>query len=619
MIKNLLNVKILLITLFIIILLSGCHADTFINILKEAALTIDIPSETSDNLILPPMILYEGYEINIIWESSDQKIISNEGIINQTEVANEITLQATLSYQRYIYQTFYTVIIKEKSYDFENNVLKKAADKLIIPSGIMENIILPTIIIDEEEEILIYWTSSNETVLNHHGEINRLKDENISIQLKAVLSYHRQHLEKRFDITVYSTNHILHAMASKITFPNVINDSIELPDEYPFGIFAHWTSSNPNIISNTGLVFEPNELKEVSLTVRLRLDEEELIKVFELKVIPKIIPNYLDHHIIDRSSNYNLERMENVEINNNYLILSSNALTGSYESDIFLTNSLISLVGSWSAITGIDNTVELLVRVRVGDKWSSYLSYGIWGLGRQNKGNTTVSTEGLAKMSTDELIILNNQKANAVQYQVILRRDKLTSTSPKLSLVSLALELKNYDYYVNTEFLPEVVDYEVPMLNQNIVPIIGKSICSPTSTTMLLKYKGYNFTNEDSEYEHRYIAKLVRDYGHNIYGNWVYNTAVIGALGLESYVLRMYSLAELKYHLALIGPVAASVKGDMEGLYTTNGHLIVIRGYKEIDGKTYFICNDPNLKYVYCEYSEETIMKTWRSIVYVIR
>ena len=619
MIKKLLNVQILLISLLILILLSGCHDDTFKNILKKAALTIDIPTETSNNLNLPPMILYEGYEINIIWESSDQKIISNDGIINQTEVANEITLKATLSYQRYIYQTFYSVIIKEKSYDFEKNVLKNAADMLIIPSDIMENIILPTLIIDEEKEIFISWTSNNETVLNHHGEINRLKDENISIQLKAVLSYHKQHLEKMFDVTVYSTNHILYAMASKITFPNVINDSIELPDEYPFGIFAHWTSSNPNIISNTGLVFEPNELEEVSLTVRLSLDEEEFIKVFELKVIPKIIPNYLNHHIIDYSSNYNLARMENVEINNNYLILSSNALIGSYESDIFLTNNLISLVGSWSAITGIDNTVELLVRVRVGDKWSSYLSYGIWGLGRQNKGNTTVSTEGLAKMSTDELIILNDQKANAVQYLVTLRRDKLTSSSPKLSLVSLALELKNYDYYVNNEFLPEVVDYEVPMLNQNIVPIIGKSICSPTSTTMLLKYKGYNFTNEDSEYEHRYIAKLVRDYGHNIYGNWVYNTAVIGALGLESYVLRMYSLAELKYHLALIGPVAASVKGDMEGLYTTNGHLIVIRGYKEIDGKTYFICNDPNLKNIYYEYSEETIMKTWRSIVYVIR
>lgn len=108
--------------------------------------------------------------------------------------------------------------------------------------------------------------------------------------------------------------------------------------------------------------------------------------------------------------------------------------------------------------------------------------------------------------------------------------------------------------------MPKEVVYDVPKLYQGAVPVIGNSICSATSTTMLLKYHGFHFSSFDAEYEHRYIASIVRDYGNNIYGNWVYNTVTMGGYGLNSYVARMYSVDELIYHLAHVGPVALSVK-----------------------------------------------------------
>ena len=84
-----------------------------------------------------------------------------------------------------------------------------------------------------------------------------------------------------------------------------------------------------------------------------------------------------------------------------------------------------------------------------------------------------------------------------------------------------------------------------------------------------------------------------------------------------------YSLDELKMHLAEVGPVALSVKGKMDAYNTTNsyntgGHLLVCQGYYEKDGQTIFICNDPNVKEVYVEYSAETIARVWRMVSYVI-
>lgn len=607
----------LMVVIMFTTLLSSCS--TNINqILKEASQTIIIPSITTSNIELPTSLLYEGYMIDVKWESSNVDVINNDGIVNQDGDLHEINLDASLSYKKHFYFVSFNIVIEAKTYDYENRLLNEAIQKISIPNYLFEDFDLPTKIVVEDEIISISWGSSDESVISNSGKIKRHESSFKQADLTAILSLNGQQMEKGYNVTVYSTDYLLNQVASKITFPKVIDDNIELLDQFAYGIKGEWISSNPNLLSHDGIILAIDKAEEVKMTLKLILDEKEQLKVFEFTLIPKMEERFVEHHILDYVNDFETNNMENVQIDGNYLVLDANVTAGSYESKVFSTNNLVSLVGSWSAITGIDFTVELLVRVQVDNEWSSYLSYGIWGLGRENKGITTTSIDGLAKMSTDELMILNNKYASAVQYKIVLRRNNLSNPSPKLLLVSLALELKDYDYVVENIFLPSV-DYLVPMLNQNAVPTIGNSICSPTSTTMLLKFKGFDFTNFDSLYEHRYIARLVRDYGHNIYGNWVYNTAVIGAMGVESYVKRMYSLNELMRHLAMVGPVAASVKGNMEGLYTTSGHLIVIRGYKEVNGKLVFICNDPNLKNIYYEYSAETIENVWRNIVYVIK
>ena len=92
----------------------------------------------------------------------------------------------------------------------------------------------------------------------------------------------------------------------------------------------------------------------------------------------------------------------------------------------------------------------------------------------------------------------------------------------------------------------------------------------------------------------------------------------MGAYGEFAYVKRFINNDELMLHLENVGPVALSVKGNMQGYYNTGGHLLVCKGYKIVDGEVIFICNDPNIKNVEVEYTYETIENVWREIAYVI-
>ena len=399
----------------------------------------------------------------------------------------------------------------------------------------------------------------------------------------------------------------------------VTSSHVSLPTKFEYNLTGDWESSDTSIIDNQGNVLVSNNTyKEVTMTLTLYKENNVEVKkmTYTFKVHNKA------HLPIIHAADFVVENMNKVKIENNRLVLAANETYGEYESEIIDVISFNNLVPSWSAVTSKEATVEFLVKARVNGSWSKYISYcsGGWGLGLQNKSYDT--SDSLVKLSTDEFMILNSKSADAVQFKLILRRSSANVESPKVSLVALALKGTNYSaptYDLNT--LPSYVKHDVPKLYQGAVPTIGGSICSPTSSTMLLKYKGMNFSEFDSQHEHRYIAGLARDYGNAIYGNWVYNTVTMGAYGFNSYVARFYSVEELCHHIATVGPVACSMKGqmtsDMKDYYTA-GHLITIIGFEYKDGVLTLISNDPNVPSVECRYSRTVFTNTWRNISYVI-
>lgn len=329
------------------------------------------------------------------------------------------------------------------------------------------------------------------------------------------------------------------------------------------------------------------------------------------------------HNFIARGKDFLDYQTSNIKQDGKYIIVDNKALDGVIISPVIETKDFSEIVGSWSCLTSPDSTIKLSISVKVGDEWSKFFTYGEWGLGYENLYYN--QDDSKVHMNVDEIICKEGFLANAFCFKVVLKNNA------KLSLVCCTLRIPNYTYEVDASNLPSYVCYDIPCLNQNMVPVIGHEMCSATTTTMLLNYKGFSFKDKDSEFEHRYIASLVADNGHHAptYGNWVFNTAVIGAYGVDSYVARHYSWDELKVHLATVGPVGASIKGDT-GLYKTGGHLIVVRGYREIDGKTYVICNDPNINerfgndkdgkplFVYYEFPLEVFNAFHRGVVYVI-
>ena len=108
------------------------------------------------------------------------------------------------------------------------------------------------------------------------------------------------------------------------------------------------------------------------------------------------------------------------------------------------TKGFKTLVGSWSAVTTSTNSVELQIRIKVGSSWSGWLSYGAWGLGRQNSSQS--STSGVGKINIDEISVTGSTSATAMQYKVTLRRDSSNNPSPQLSLVAMTLEIPNHTH-----------------------------------------------------------------------------------------------------------------------------------------------------------------------------
>ena len=316
-------------------------------------------------------------------------------------------------------------------------------------------------------------------------------------------------------------------------------------------------------------------------------------------------------------------KFENVVYENGGYKVEKKETEGIIYSPEYETKEFEKLVGSWCALCDKEtkSSIEVMISVYAKGKYSKYFTYGEWSLGGENLYYD--QDDEFVHMSVDEIILKENELGQKFKFKIVLKNEAV------FKLICIMIKAKYFEEnkpVVELNNMPSTVLYDVPKLNQNMVPVIGHEMCSATTTAMLLKFKGMDFSKEDSEFEHRYVASLVADNGHHAptYGNWVFNTTVMGAFGYDSYVYRMYSWEELKYHLAKVGPVGASIRGNT-GLYKTGGHLLVVTGYKEVDGKTYVVCNDPNINsrfgeglFVSYDYPLDVFMGFWRGVTYII-
>ena len=176
---------------------------------------------------------------------------------------------------------------------------------------------------------------------------------------------------------------------------------------------------------------------------------------------------------------------------------------------------------------------------------------------------------------------------------------------------------------VNTDNLNKNID--VPKFSQMIRdPRTSNSICSPTTITMMMNWMGEELLPEE-------VAQNTYDNSYG-FGNWSFAAASLGSYGYKAYV--DYSNMEgIKQEIAKGYPVGMSVRysNTPGGKYpyiegapgNTPGHLIVITGFKTIDGVEYALVNDSYAlenETVARAYKVEQLDKAWTSrAAYIIR
>lgn len=582
---------------------------------------IELPLVVDGDLDLVKEVTEQGITGTVKYAFSTE-MISEDGKVKMFE-EDESTLDCVITLT--LNDANYTKEVKGITVLSIMGSAEKFIESLNIPSEIDDNINLPT----EHKNMEISWSTSNKYILTDKGVPAYVEeDTEVTLYVTCLIYYNDEEYfyDDRFDLVVkpYSDEKRVNLVYNSLSIPTETIDNIGLLSTYSYGVKATWTSSNEKIISTSGVVTPDGNETVVTLKVVLSYGGVMKEQTFDVKVgnvpLDGCDELFYMHNLVEYAEDLDSAKLTNLEFVNGRIQLTEGATEGVYESKTFKTRKFDSVVGSYSCTSGLDRTAELEVSVKVNGKWSKYFTYGRFGNGRENLYYDTSDT--YAYLNTDIIQVNSGYQGEGVRYRITLRRDNASVASPKLLLVAIAFRMSNYTYVVDDSDLPKEFDNaSCPKLYQHDVPTIGGVICSATTTTMLLMNKGYDFSNRGYDLPHAYMASIVADRGHNnpTYGNWSYNMIAAGGFGAEAYVAKLYSWEELKWYLVNVGPCGASIGGYF-GAYTTGGHLIVVRGYRETADGVTVICNDPNIKGVYYEVSKEIFMEAWKKgMSYIVK
>jgi hypothetical protein len=269
------------------------------------------------------------------------------------------------------------------------------------------------------------------------------------------------------------------------------------------------------------------------------------------------------------------------------------------------------LVPSWNARTPDGSWLEIEARTTEdGVHWGRWWVLARWAETDTAIHPTTVpgQADDRARVEIEELVAADGVTWSGYQVRVSLMRPAGGDATPTVSLVG-AVVSAGEPVCGDPGGAARGLELPVPAYSQQIhrgeYPHLdsgGDSWCSPTSTTMVLGTWGLGPSEEeyawvDTGYADRFVdhaARSVYDHAYGGAGNWSFNTAYAALHGVEAFVTRLRSLAEVEPFIAAGIPLVASVafeKDELPGAgYRTSGHLLVVVGF---DGAGDVIVNDP--------------------------
>lgn len=165
-------------------------------------------------------------------------------------------------------------------------------------------------------------------------------------------------------------------------------------------------------------------------------------------------------------------------------------------------------------------------------------------------------------------------------------------------------------------------DLLVPERTQYVVEGV-RTWCSAASTSMLLAYHARRMMHDAWNLDVATVAARVRDDAYSGTGNWTFNTALAGALGLRGFVAHLRDFEHARRFIRAALPLAISYSwtGDeLPGapIEHSEGHIAVLRGFTS---KGDPILNDPAAPGVCVTYPRAALERLWTrhgAIAYVI-
>ena len=229
------------------------------------------------------------------------------------------------------------------------------------------------------------------------------------------------------------------------------------------------------------------------------------------------------------------------------------------------------LVGSWNAELPAGGSLEMQVRVRRDADWSGWFSLGRAEPDRWVSAERQDGPFGFVDVDTLKL----REKAGAFQYRFLLSALKRPAT-----LKLAAVTVSDGEPSEPSPYAPGPWTRELKLRPRSQTEEQEKyknDVCSPTSLAMALDYWGVRKKTVE-------VEEKVRDSRTALFGHWPFNVASAADYGVESWVSRLNSLADLEREIADDRPVIVSVTfgpGELDGapIKRTNGHIMIAIGF----------------------------------------
>ena len=300
---------------------------------------------------------------------------------------------------------------------------------------------------------------------------------------------------------------------------------------------------------------------------------------------------------------------------------------GCYTSPELSATAFSALVASWNAATPAGTAVEMFARVLVSDTWSAWMSYGKWSPFLRRASLPVERPKGAsAYLDTDLVRVCAPEGGTAFQLRISLYTND-TGITPAVFLLAASVRPLHWQRELGEPLYRRSIP--IPAYSQSIRdPRIGSVICSPTTAAMLMNRWGEDLLPEE-------VAHANYDYTYRGNGNWSFTAAVAGSYGYECYVAFL-DIAELKKEIKNGFACGVSVRyadtsehADARSLPliegttgTTDGHLMVVRGFEtDEDGTEYVLCNDSYAKSdadAERRYLLEQFARAWNGVTYLM-